>query len=372
MSLQNAKRVVIKIGSALLCDPATGTLRSGWLDSLAQDIELLNREKIDVVLVTSGAVALGRHLINPDAEGIQLDEKQAAAACGQVLLMQAYQQVLGVHGIKVGQILMTIEDSDNRRRYLNARNTLRTLLKYQILPIVNENDSVATKSLRVGDNDRLAARVGQMVEADMIILLSDVNGLYTENPNTNPHAKHVPVVKEITPKIEAMAGAAGTNVGTGGMVTKIAAAKIANACGSHTIIMHGEAPHPIMRLMEGEKHTIFEADEHPHSAYKKWIAFSLQPAGYIIVDQGAENALRRGNSLLPAGVVGAGGEFIRGDAVSIRNQNEQEIAKGLITYNADETLRIMGHHSSEIEAVLGYMGRDVLVHRDDMALLIDT
>ncbi len=371
MNIEKAKRIVIKIGSTLVADEK-GDLRKNWLHSLSDDIAKLKKSDKEIVIVTSGAVALGRRYLGltKTKDSLKLEQKQAAAACGQVALAEAYRQSLSRHNITMGQILLSLEDSENRRRYLNARSTFETLLTGGVVPVVNENDTVATEEIRVGDNDRLAARVAQMIEADLLILLSDVDGLYTENPMTNPaKAKHIPVVDNITDKIAAMADGKGSHESSGGMTTKIMAARIATGSGCNTIITIGKEENPIKRLLEGGKHTLFTAKESPRSARKKWIADGLKATGKIIIDDGAVAALGKGKSLLPAGVVSVEGKFQRGDAVSIRNQNGKEIGRGLVAYSIEDAEKIIRHNSKDIEKILGYSGRDALIHRNDLVLV---
>lgn len=368
MKLTEAKRIVIKIGSALLVDQASGELRHAWFESIMADVAKLHAAGKEVVIVSSGSVALGRRHLNLQGKKLKLEEKQAAAACGQAELVQYYQEHLKKHNITVAQILLDIMDSENRRRYLNARTTLGTLIDMRVIPVINENDTVATAELRFGDNDRLAARVAQMVEAEVLVLLSDVDGLYTANPDHNPQATFIPEVKNITPEIEAMAGGATSHVGSGGMVTKIAAAKIAVASGCHMVITKGTPLHPIKTLQEGRKCTWFLSKENPISARKHWIAGSIAPAGKVVVDEGAERALLQGKSLLPAGVKEVVGNFNRGDAVIVVTLQGKEIGRGLIAYTSEEARRIIGRKSGEIEEILGYSGRNELIHRDDLVL----
>lgn len=359
------KRIVIKIGSSLIASEDGPNLP--WLKTLAADIAAL--ENAQVIIVTSGAVALGRHALNLKSKKLKLEEKQAAAACGQPALMEIYRQAFTAKNIETAQILLGLEDSENRKRYLNARNTLETLLKAGVIPVINENDTVATEELRVGDNDRLAARVAQMAGADLLVLLSDIDGLYTANPNTEKTAKHIAEVKTIDAKIEAMAGGATSNVGTGGMVTKIAAAKIATHSGCHTVIARGNQNHPLKKLLEGGTHTIFLAADTPHNARKRWIRDTLKTTGEVIVDEGAAAALSKGKSLLPAGVKEVKGSFERGDAVSIKTLSGALLGRGLVNYTSDDTRRILGANSANIEEILGYAGREVLIHRDDIVMV---
>lgn len=368
--LTTAKRIVIKIGSSLIIGE-DNLERRDWIPTLVSDIANLKRDGKEIIIVCSGAVALGRNVLGYGTRKLLLEEKQAAAACGQISLVALWAEYLGRTGTNLypAQILLTADDSINRRRYLNARNTLETLLENKsIVPIINENDTVATAELRFGDNDRLAARVAQMAGADLLILFSDIDGLYSADPRSNPNAKFQEKITEITVEIEAMAGGAGSAVGTGGMATKIAAAKIATAAGCNMIIVCGTENHPLKTLLDGGKCTKFIAKESPLSARKHWIAGSLHPAGTVTVDDGAANALTTGKSLLPAGVTGIIGEFERGDCVLICNANGAKIGRGLISYNAEDTKRIIGKKSAEIEQILGFKRRDVLIHRDDMVL----
>lgn len=363
-----AKRIVIKVGSALVTDEATGRVHHAWLKAFAQDINALNTDDKQIIIVTSGAIALGKTRLGLKGTSLLLEEKQAAAACGQIELFSAWSAALEPHGLSAAQLLLTADDSIERRRYLNARNTLSTLLELGAIPIINENDTVATAEIRFGDNDRLSARIAQMAEADLLILLSDIDGLYTANPSTDKTAKHLPLITDITPDVEAMAGGVSSSVGTGGMVTKLAAAKIALSAGCSMMIARGNIPHPLRALQSGGTHTLFVAQNSPHSARKHWIAGSLHAAGSVTVDTGAETALKNGKSLLPAGVTTIEGEFDRGDAVLIKNLSGSILGKGLIAYSAADARRILGKKSKEIEQILGFKRRDVLIHRDDMAL----
>ena len=363
-----AKRVVIKIGSALLVDRATGRLRATWLNSLADDVAALAAEGKDVILVSSGAIALGRHALGLAKGALELEQSQAAAAVGQVSLAHAYQNVFLARGLATAQILLTLGDTEERRRYLNARRTIETLLAHKAIPVVNENDTVATSEIRYGDNDRLSARVASMVSADCLVLLSDIDGLYTAPPAQDPTATHIPVVTAITPEIEAMAGDAGTELSKGGMKTKVEAGRIALAAGTHMVITTGKPLHPLGRITDGCACTWFLASSDPVTAKKRWIAGQLEPKGWITVDAGAEKALVSGKSLLPAGVVKVDGVFERGDAVVIRSKAGRELGRGLIAYGAVEAAMIAGKKSGEIEALLGHSGRAELIHRDDMVV----
>ena len=366
--LSGARRIVIKIGSALLVDRASGSLRADWLRSLAEDVAALRARGQDVVLVSSGSIALGRGVLGLGLGVLSLEQSQAAAATGQIALAAAYSGVLGAHGIKVGQVLVTLEDSADRRRYLNSRATLETLLSFGVVPIVNENDTVATDEIRYGDNDRLAAQVAVTVGADRLILLSDVDGLYTANPATDPTATRLDRVVQITPEIEAMAGDAGSGLSKGGMKTKVMAAKTATAAGCAMAITHGFRMNPVRGLEEGAPATWFTANGDPATARKGWIG-SMKPKGRLVLDAGAVAAMRQGRSLLPAGVAKVIGTFGRGDPVEIAGPNDEVLAQGLTRYTAEEARRIAGHRSAEIEDLLGYPGRAALVHRDDLAIL---
>ena len=368
---RNARRVAVKIGSALLTDGASGTLKQAWLEAIAEDVATLRREGRDVILVSSGAIALGRGALGLPRGALRLEEAQAAASVGQITLAHAYQAVFASRGLTAAQILVTPGDTEERRRYLNARNTIETLFKLGAIPVVNENDTVATTEIRYGDNDRLAARVATMVTADCLVLLSDIDGLYTAPPAQNPNAKRLEVVTAITPKIEAMAGDVGSELSRGGMVTKLAAAKIAVTAGTHMVIASGKDLHPLKALSEGAPCTWFLAAANPVTARKRWIAGTLEPKGVIVIDDGARAALQSGSSLLPAGVKSVSGQFGRGEAVIIRDESGGEVGRGLIGYNAEETAQIAGRNSMEIAGLLGYAGRAALIHRDDMALLRD-
>jgi len=367
--LIEAKRVVVKVGSALLVDAEKGRLNRTWLESFAADIAHLRRRGQEVILVSSGAIALGRRHLGLGAGKLKLEESQAAAAVGQIRLAHAYKELLEAHEITVAQILLTLGDTEQRRRYLNARGTLQTLLSLGAVPVINENDTVATAEIRYGDNDRLAARVAQMMGADCLVLLSDIDGLYTANPHEDPQAELISRVLDITPAIEAMAGGATSGLGTGGMQTKLAAAKIAVGAGCHLCIAKGGTQHPLKRLEEGARCTWFMPSSTPSAARKQWIAGTLKPAGAISVDEGAVHALLQGKSLLPAGVTRAVGRFDRGDTVSIVGPDSLEVARGICAYSDRDTARIMGRKSAEIENLLGFRGRDEIVHRDDLVLM---
>ena len=366
--LAAARRVVVKVGSALLVDAASGQLRRAWLESLAADCAKLRVRGQELVLVSSGAIALGRRTLDLPAGRLRLEDSQAAAAVGQIGLAHAWQEVLGRHGLAVAQVLLTLGDTEQRRRYLNARGTLSTLLRLGAVPVINENDTVATAEIRYGDNDRLAARVAQMLGADCLVLLSDVDGLYSADPGRDPQARFIPEIARITPEIEAMAGGAASEVGSGGMATKVLAAKIAVAAGCHMCVAAGAPLHPLRMLAEGGRCSWFLAAESPATLRKQWIAGMLKPAGELQVDDGAVRALRAGGSLLPAGVTRLAGQFDRGDAVVVRDAAGAEVARGLVAYANTDAERIRGKRSSEIEALLGYRGRDEMIHRDDLVL----
>lgn len=363
----NIKRLVIKVGSSILIGE-DGQFRRAWLEALAEDIAELAGKGTQVIVVTSGAVALGRAVLGIKSGALRLEEKQAAAACGQIALVQEWRECMGKHKLSCAQLLLTIDDSENRRRYLNARNTLETLLEHNVIPVINENDTVATAELRFGDNDRLAARVAQMASADMLLLLSDIDGLYDANPHVNKAAKFIDKVVAITPEIESYGGAATSAVGSGGMVTKIEAAKIALAAGCHMIIARGHDMHPLKTYASSGHGTWFVASSTPKSARKHWISGAISPAGTIVVDAGAAAALASGKSLLPAGVKATEGHFGRGDAVIVKDAAGRELGKGLIAYSSEDTARIIGHKSQDIEKILGFKGRSVLIHRDDLVL----
>jgi glutamate 5-kinase len=369
VQLGSAKRVVIKIGSSLLVDGSAGRLREDWLKALAADVARLRTRGQEVILVSSGAIALGRRQLKLPSSTLKLEESQAAAAVGQIALAEAYTRVMADHGIKVAQILLTLGDTEQRRRYLNARATLSTLLALGALPVINENDTVATAEIRFGDNDRLAARVASMLGADCLVLLSDIDGLYASDPRSNKAAEFLSEIAEITPEIDAMAGAASSDMGSGGMVTKIMAARIATGAGCHMAIADGRVMSPLERIESGARCTWFKAQATPMAARKHWILASLSPHGTLIIDDGAAKALNSGRSLLPAGVVAVEGDFDRGDAVVVKDNGGQEVARGLVTYAASDARRIIKRKTAEIEALLGYRGRDEMIHRDDLVLV---
>lgn len=364
----SARRIVVKIGSALLVDRASGQLNEAWLKSLADDVADLVAKGKDVILVSSGAIALGRHVMRLPKGPLELEQSQAAAAVGQISLASAYQDVFKARTLYVAQVLLTLGDTEERRRYLNARRTIDTLLAHKAVPVVNENDTVATTEIRYGDNDRLSARVASMMSADCLVLLSDIDGLYTAPPGRGVDAQRLDVVTQITPQIEAMAGDAGTELSRGGMVTKIEAAKIALGSGTNMVISSGRVLNPLRALAEGAACTWFLAPSDPVAARKRWIAGNLESKGTVVVDAGAEKALASGKSLLPAGVRRVEGTFDRGDAVVIRAVDGRELGRGLVAYACADAQRIIGRKSGEIARILGYDGRAELIHRDDMAL----
>ncbi len=366
--LADARRLIVKIGSALLVDEDSGEIRHDWLDALADDIAKCRSRGQEVLVVSSGAIAVGRRHLGLTNLSLRLEEKQAAAATGQIRLAHAYQATLARHDLTVAQILLTLADTEERRRHLNARNTLTQLLQLGAIPVINENDTVATQEIRFGDNDRLAARVAAMISADTLVLLSDIDGLYDVDPRQNRQARHIPEVHEITPETEAMAGRPPPGYSSGGMATKLQAAKIAVASGCRMAIALGTDLHPLDLIETGARCTWFLPQANPLTARKRWIAGSLQPLGVIVVDDGAEQALQRGTSLLPAGVIEVKGTFERGDLVSVCVRDGREVARGLSAYTKSDAALIAGHKSGEIEAILGYRGRDELIHRDDLVV----
>ncbi len=371
-ALKQYRRIVIKIGSALLVDAEDG-LRQAWLGSLCRDIAELRALGTEFIVVSSGAIALGRTVLRDTPLGksrgrLKLEENQAAAAVGQIALAEAWSKALSLDNLIAGQILLTLGDTEERRRYLNARATISQLLAAGAVPVINENDTVATTEIRYGDNDRLAARVATMAGADLLILLSDVDGLYTAPPHSNPDADFLHTIEEITPRIEAMAGKAGSELSRGGMKTKIDAGRMATAAGCAMVIASGKVDHPLAAIDAGARHSLFLPSTSPVTARKKWIAGQLEPAGIFHVDAGAERALRSGKSLLPAGVRRVSGGFMRGDTVAIHVEGGGEIARGLAAYDSDEALQIVGRKSTEIFEILGYAGRAAMIHRDDMVL----
>jgi glutamate 5-kinase len=369
-ALTQARRVVLKIGSALLV-AEDGEIRRAWLDRLVDNIARCRGRGQELIIVTSGAIAVGRRHLGLRGRALRLEEKQAAAATGQIRLAHAYQESLARHGITVAQILLTPDDTEERRRHLNARATFAQLLALGAVPVVNENDTIATAEIRFGDNDRLAARVAQMVSADMLVLLSDIDGLYSADPRVDRDARHIPLVPEIGPDIAAMAGAAPPGYSSGGMVTKLAAARIAMQAGCTMLIAEGDprgTAGPLAAIEAGARATLFLASGSPRSARKAWIAGAVNPAGALTVDDGAARALRAGKSLLPAGVVAVEGAFERGDCVVVRTRAGAEAGRGLSAYAGADIRLIAGHKSGEIEAILGYRGRDEIIHRDDLVV----
>ncbi len=367
-SLVGCARLVVKIGSTLLVDQNSGRIRRDWLDAMADDIAAARADGQEVLVVSSGAIALGRRHLRLAAGPLKLEESQAAAAVGQIRLANAWQNALARHELTMAQILVTIGDTEERRRYLNARNTLTNLMRLGAVPVINENDTVATTEIRYGDNDRLAARVAQMVSADCLVLLSDIDGLYTADPSVDANARFIPELRELTPEIEAMAGKPSSTMGSGGMTTKLAAARIALAAGCRMVIASGKVMRPLAAIEQGARATWFLPHASPRTARKIWISGSLQPAGSLSIDAGAVRALQAGKSLLPAGVVAVTGQFDRGDAVRVLGPDGVEIGRGLSAYGADDARRIIGHRSGEIEAVLGSRGRDEMIHRDDLVI----
>jgi glutamate 5-kinase len=368
LRLTDFRRIVVKVGSSLLVDAGAGRLNESWLTALADDLAALHGDKRDLLVVSSGAIALGRVVLKLPDGPLKLEDSQAAAAVGQIALARTWTEALSRHGITGGQVLVTLQDTEERRRYLNARSTIDKLLEWRAVPVINENDTVATSEIRYGDNDRLAARVATMVSADLLVLLSDVDGLYDAPPGTTASARHLPRVDRITPEIEAMAGAAGSELSRGGMQTKIEAAKIATGAGTHMVIASGRVEHPLRAIGQGARSTWFTALGNPVTARKKWIAGSLEPKGTLTIDAGAVAALRRGNSLLPVGVIRIDGHFERGDAVIIRGPDGAEIGRGLCAYDAVDAQKIRGRASADIASILGFSGRTEMVHRDDLVV----
>lgn len=368
--VQELRRIVIKIGSTLLIDEQ-GRLNSLWLRSLAMDLSAMRAAGQEILLVSSGAVAIGAQVTNINPRRARLEELQAAAAAGQVQLVHAYQEELSKHGISAAQVLLTRDDTEIRRRFLNARGTLEKLMEHRIVAVINENDTVATDELRYGDNDRLAARVAQLVMADGLILLSDVDGLYSADPQRDPAAVHIPSVPRITDELMAAAGDSASGFGSGGMATKLQAARIATHAGCMTVIASGRIERPLQALADGASHSVFAASATPAAARKQWLAGMLEVRGELRLDPGAASALRAGSSLLPVGLVDVAGTFARGDAVALIDAEGQELGRGLASYASDEACQIAGCRSEKIEEILGYRGRSVLVHRDDLVLFAD-
>ena len=370
-TLSSFRRIVVKVGSSLLVDQTQGEVKRAWLAALADDIAELHGQDRDVLVVSSGSIALGRSVLKLPRGPLKLEDSQAAAAVGQIALASAWSEILSARGITAGQILVTLNDTEERRRYLNARATIGRLVEMRAVPIINENDTVATTEIRYGDNDRLAARVATMASADLLVLLSDIDGLYTAPPNEDPNAKLLPVVPRITAEIEAMAGGAASELSRGGMRTKVEAAKIAVGGGAHMVIADGRPDHPVRAIAQGGRCTWFLTPSNPVTARKKWIAGSLEPRGTVHVDAGAARALLKGGSLLPAGVTRVEGAFARGDCVLIRDGTGAEIGRGLVAYDAAEAGQLVGRNSRDIEVVLGAPGRAEMIHRDDMAFVGD-
>jgi len=367
-SLAQARRVVVKIGSALIVDPETASPRIAWLDGVTADIAALRARGVEVIVVSSGAIALARRRLGLLGARLKLEEKQAAAAVGQIRLAQAWAEALGARGLTAAQLLITLEDTEDRRRYLNARATLATLLSLACVPVINENDSVATSEIRFGDNDRLAARVAEMVQADHLILLSDIDGLYTADPRRDPAAAHIPLVPVMTPEIDAMGGEPPPGYSSGGMRTKLVAANIATRAGCHMVIALGAVPNPLAAIGAGARCTWFLGAPEGRSARKNWIAGHLAAQGAITVDDGAARALKGGSSLLPAGIKAVTGNFERGDAVDVFSTAGARIARGLAAYSSTDATIIAGHRSEDFEALLGFRGRDEVIHRDDLVV----
>jgi glutamate 5-kinase len=367
-NLQDFRRIVVKVGSSLLVDSGAGDVRAAWLSALVADIAKLHREGREILIVSSGSIALGRSRLKLPRGALKLEESQGAAAVGQIALARIWSEVLAAHGIGAGQILVTLQDTEERRRYLNARSTIAKLLEWRAVPVINENDTVATSEIRYGDNDRLAARVATMTSADLLVLLSDTDGLYDAPPLQNPNAKLISVVERVTAEIEAMAGDAGSELSRGGMRTKIEAAKIATTGGTHMLIATGKIKHPLAAIADGGRCTWFLTPANPVTARKRWIAGALEPKGTLTIDAGAVSALRAGKSLLPAGVIRVDGQFARGDAVVVRGPDTHEIGRGLVAYDAEDADRIKGRSSPDILAILGVSGRAEMIHRDDLVV----
>ncbi len=366
-SLKDFRRIVVKVGSSLLVDQGAGALKRDWLNALAADIAALHKDKRDLLVVSSGAIALGRAVLKLPAGALKLEDSQAAAAVGQIALARSWAESLGAHGLTAGQVLVTLGDTEERRRYLNARSTIAKLLEWRSVPVINENDTTATTEIRYGDNDRLAARVASMMSADLLVLLSDVDGLY-DKPPSESGAKHIALVPRITPEIEAMAGNPASELARGGMRTKIEAGKIATSAGTHMVIASGHIEHPLRAIIDGAPCTWFLTPANPVTARKKWIAGSLEPRGALVIDAGAVRALRSGKSLLPAGVIKVEGSFERGDAVLVRGPDGAEVGRGLIAYDAGDADKIKGRSSADILSILGFGGRTEMIHRDDLVL----
>ena len=367
-AISDFRRIAVKVGSSLLVDSKGGRIHEEWLRSLVADLAQLHGEGRDVMVVSSGSIALGRAVLKLPSGALKLEESQAAAAVGQIALARTWSEALGHHGIGAGQILVTLGDTEERRRYLNARSTISKLLEWRAVPVINENDTVATTEIRYGDNDRLAARVATMTSADLLVLLSDIDGLYDAPPHLRADAKLIPIVERITPEIEQMAGSAGSELSRGGMQTKIEAGKIATTSGTHMVIASGRVEHPLRAIAQGAPCTWFLTPANPVTARKRWIAGSLEPRGTLTVDAGAVAALRSGRSLLPAGVIRVDGRFARGDAVVVRGPDGGEIGRGLVAYDAEDAEQIKGRSSSDILLILGLEGRAEMIHRDDLVI----
>lgn len=367
-SLASFRRIVVKIGSALLVDREAGALKRAWLESLAADLARHSRRGAQVIVVSSGAIALGRTVLGLPHGPLRLEDSQASAAVGQIALARAWSEVLGAHKLTAGQVLVTLGDTEERRRYLNARATLARLLALNAIPVVNENDTVATSEIRYGDNDRLAARVASMASADCLVLLSDIDGLYDAPPHTHPDAKHIPIVERVTASVEAVAGGAASELSRGGMRTKVEAARIATGAGVHMLIASGKVMSPLSAVEAGGRCTWFLPQESPGQARKRWIAGVLAPRGAVYVDAGAASALNHGRSLLPAGVTRIQGPFARGDAVVVLAPDGVEVARGLAAYDSEEAAQLAGKPSAAIEGILGFKGRPAIIHRDDLVL----
>ena len=368
-ALKDFRRIVVKVGSSLLIDSEAGEVRASWLSALADDLAKLHREGRELLIVSSGSIALGRAKLKLPRGSLKLEESQGAAAVGQIALARIWSEVLGAHEIGAGQVLVTLQDTEERRRYLNARSTIAKLLEWRAVPVINENDTVATSEIRYGNNDRLAARVATMASADLLILLSDIDGLYSADPRRDEGAEHIAVVPAVTPEIEAMGGEPPPGYSSGGMRTKLTAARIATQAGCAMAITLGDVAHPLRALEQGARCTWFLPAPEGRSARKRWIAGALAPLGAFAVDAGAARALAAGSSLLPAGVRGVEGRFERGDPVIVRGPNGAALARGLSAYASADAERIAGHRSDAIEAILGWRGRDEMIHRDDLVLL---
>ena len=362
------KRIIIKVGSSLLINKKTRTIREDWLLALSEDIANLRKIEKEILIVSSGAIALGRDTLVSKQKTLNLEENQAAASIGQIELAYSWKDALRKQNIKCAQVLLSPDDTETRRRHLNARATLATLIKSQVVPVINENDTVTTSEIKFGDNDRLAARVAQMSSSDLLILLSDIDGLYDQNPHHSNKAKHIPNVDEVNDDIINMAGSSHYEYASGGMITKVEAAKISSLSGCALIICNGEGKNPILELSKGVKYTLFKPNETPLTARKKWIAAGLKILGKLIIDNGASKALMSGSSLLPAGVLEVEGNFEKGDLIEIYTSDRKKIASGLSSYNSQEIKIIAGNKTRDIESLLGYVGRDELIHRDDLVL----